>query len=227
MIEVVGVAAGAMPGPHVTHCSVLVRPGEVVAVVGAAGAGKSVILDVLTGHRRASRGVSQILGIDTADHPDQVRRHLTHIPPAGQIDGSLTLRRQVEWWLSLLHLSASAAAIRRALRDAEIPDRYFDDAGSAVPPECRVLSWVALAHLRNTQVLLIDDPVRSTSLPATRHLTRVFRDLAGRGVCLLIMTRDAYFAETVAHHVVVLENGRTHTSRPSMPLRPIGRSPVA
>lgn len=222
----VGIAVGTAPGPLVTHCSVLVRPGEVVAIVGAAGAGKSILLDVLSGHRRPSRGVSQILGIDTVDRPDSVRHHLTYIPPAGLIDGALTLRQQVAWWCALLHLSATVASIRRALRDTDIPDRYFDQAGSTVPPECRVLAWVALARLRNSPVMLVDDPVSTTSPAGTRHLTRVFRDQAQRGVSMLVMTRDAHFAEAVAHEVVALEDGRTHPPRLFRSMRLSGKSPV-
>lgn len=220
MIEMVGVAVGRPSKLCVANCSLEVHPGEVHAVVGATGAGKTAILDVLVGRRRAQRGVSQILGLDTFEQATQVRGLVTRVPEAGHFDLGLTLRAQVEWWMRLLHLPVTPATIRRALREAEIPDRYFDQPGSAVPPEYRVLVWVALAHLRRHHILLVDDPVLSASLAATRHLTRLFQDLGHQGWCVLLMTRDTFFAENVAHHVTILENGRTQPPRLATGVRP-------
>lgn len=215
MIEMAGVATDERAGPRLASCSLLVPAGEIVAVVGATGSGKSLILDVLLGHRLPARGVSQVLGLDCADHPVEIRRSVTHVPPAGQLDRSLTLRQQLMWWASLLQLSATPQTIRRTLREVEIPDRYFDADGSAVPPECRVQLWLALGTLRAHRAFLIDDPIQFVSMAAARRLTRILQAIAATGAGVLVVTRDAAFADATAHEVVILEHGTTQPSRPS------------
>lgn len=217
MIEMIGVAADDPSGPNVTHCSLQVRPGEVVALVGATAAGKSLVLDVLAGRRGAVRGVCQVLGFDPADQPQQVRRQLTHVPAEGRLDLSLTLRQQLAWWASVLLVPSDAATRRRAMRHVEIPDRYFDVLGADAPPDCRVKLWLALAMLRGSQALLIDDPVRSVSMAAARDLARVIHEFAKAGSAVLIATRDAAFADRVTPSVVLLEDGRTQSLPSPLP----------
>jgi len=226
MIEMVGVATGKVDGSQLVSCSLDCQAAEIHAVVGAAGSGKSLISEVVVGRRRPIRGVTKVMDLDSVSNAVAVRGLLTHVPVHGTLDGKLSMRQQLAWWLSLLEITPTPVDLRRALRESEIPDRLFDESAATVPSEFRILLWVALAQLRNQRILVIDDPVRTTSSAGSRHLIRVFQDLARSGWCLLLTTRDTRFAETVASSLTVLENGRTQLIRKSIPsaINTFGRS---
>jgi ABC-2 type transport system ATP-binding protein len=217
MIEMVGVATSfRAPLPYLDGCSLRVGAGQVHALVGPARSGKTLVLDVLLGLRRPVSGVSQVLGLDSVEMASEVRQRVTHVPPEGRMDLSLNFYEHAHWVLRLVGEPATRLEIRRALRDAEVPDRYFDRAIREAPVECRILAWVAMAALRRHQVLLLDDPAYRLSTIGMKRVARVLRERRDGGACVLVTCGDPRFGEDVADVITAIDLGRTIASRPAI-----------
>ncbi len=217
MIEMVGVATLARaPLPYLDGCSLRVGAGQVHALVGPPRSGKTLVLDVLLGLRPPVRGVCQVLGLDSVEMAHNVRACVTHVPPEGRMDPSLNFYEHALWVMRLVGEPATRQEIRRALRDAEVPDRFFDRAIREAPVECRILACLAIGALRRHQVLLLDDPGYRLSTIAMKRVVRVLRERRDAGACVLVTSGDPWFGEQVADVITGLDLGRTIGSRPAI-----------
>lgn len=213
MIELVGVSTSDSSFPHLNACSLRSDAKQIHALVGPRSSGKTLLLDVAVGLHRPTRGVCQVLGFDSAVDRDAVRQRITYVPRGGLTDSTMSLFAHIMWVLRLLGARPTPLDIRRALRNAEVPDRYFDCAHRETPPECRVLAGLAVASLRGHRVVLLDDPGHGLSPLATKHVARVLEQWRAAGACLLVTCRDQHFAEGLADVVTAIEDGRTTAPR--------------
>jgi ABC-type multidrug transport system ATPase subunit len=215
MIDMAGVVVDGPLHRLLDGCTLWVASGEVHAVVGGAGAGKSVLASVLMGHRSPSRGVSQVAGFDSTRQGRRVRARATFVPEGARLDADLTPRQHLRWLLQLAQAPAwsDPIAIRRALRAAEIADHEFDRALRHAAPSTAFHVWLAFADAAAHQAVVLDDPTRELSSAAARKSVGVIRRLAACGAAVLLLTPDAEFGERAADVVTPLDEGRLHRSR--------------
>lgn len=229
MIEMVGVYTDDRRVLHLRGCSLRAEASQIHALVGPSSSGKTLVLDVLVGLVRPVRGMAQVLGIDSALDNASVRERVTYIPRGGVADTGMTLSAHVTWVSRLAGAHPTPTDVRRALRDAEVPDRYFDRPPSEAPLESRVLAWLAVASLRRHRVVLLDEPMHVLSAGATNHVSHVLRQWRSTGACILLTSQDRQFVDTVADVVTAIEDGRTAGpivfERPPRPL-PLTSDPL-
>jgi ABC-2 type transport system ATP-binding protein len=188
--------------------SFAVPAGESYALAGPPGVGKSILIEALLGLRPATSERRIVCGIDAAVHPLQARSHVTYVTGTGALLPALSVRRNVSWLLQLLGLRASPREIDRALRAAEVPDRHLAAPARSLPPSERLGVWLAIASLRKSAVVVLDDPARDFGVLAGERLAGMLEEFRGRGVTILLTCRDARLAATLARRVGVLDAGK-------------------
>ncbi len=183
--------------------SLSAEPGEVVAVLGPIGAGKTSTIETLEGYRRPSGGRVRVLGLDpVADHRALSTRVGVMLQRGG-VYPMLGPRRA-------LRLFASYYA------DAEDPDALLGllDLAAAAETPWRHLSGgeqqrlsLALALVGRPQVAFLDEPTAGIDPHGRLVVRRVVADLAARGVCVLVATHELGEAERLADRVVIVRDG--------------------
>jgi len=172
--------------------------GEVVALMGASGAGKTTILRALAGLEPIAAGSV------TVPRPVGMVFQFHHL------FANMTAHRNV--WLALVHVlkRPRAEAERRA---AELLDSLgVGERSSAMPHELsggeaqRVA--IARALALEPPVLLMDEPTASLDPARRGDLAATLRRLAVEGRTVVVATHDAEFARACAHRVLSIEHGR-------------------
>ncbi|WP_159714262.1 sugar ABC transporter ATP-binding protein [Geminicoccus flavidas] len=210
-------------------------PGEILALLGQNGAGKSTVIKMLAGVHLPDSGEMFLAG--RRFDPAAERHAISFIhQDLGLIE-----------WMTVAENVALAEGYRR--RGGLIDWRGM--AGRArsllaaiapdIDPESRVQdltrtekSLVAIARAvgREARVLVLDEPTASLPQDEVDHLFQVLRELKGRGVAMIYVSHrlDEIFA--IADRMVVLRDGRTVDSRPTVEAEPdqvvrtiIGRPP--
>jgi ABC-type polar amino acid transport system ATPase subunit len=174
--------------------------GEVVALMGASGAGKTTIL-------RAIAGLDSIeAGTVTIPRPVGMVFQFHHL------FANMSAHRNV--WLAPVHVlkQPRAEAERRALE--LLASLGVGDRASAMPHELsggeaqRVAIARALAI--EPHILLMDEPTASLDAARRGDLATTLRRLASEGRTIIIATHDAEFARACAHRELTVEGGRVH-----------------
>lgn len=184
--------------------------GEIVALLGHNGAGKTTAARLLTGVLRADRGELRVLGMDPATDGDEVRRRTGVATERPSLDPRLSAR-------AALRLFAGLYGLPRADEDRRIDavlDRFglLDRAGDRVGDYSKGMRQrLALARctLHEPDLYVLDEPSAGLDPLAARELRRWIAELSAEEArSVLLCTHDLAEAQRLADHVVVLREGR-------------------
>ena len=213
-----GPPALAVRGLHVHHGRVHavrgvdldVRGGEVVAVMGRNGAGKSSLLWSLQGTGARSAGSVRILtpsgAVDPASlRPSQARRCVALVP---QTPSDLlyldTVRAECLAGDALgAAVEGSTAALLARIAGVVAADTHPRDLSEGQ----RLALVLAVQLAGGPSVLLLDEPTRGLDYAAKRRLTEVLTERAVAGVAVVLSSHDVEFVAGCASRVVVLADG--------------------
>jgi ABC-2 type transport system ATP-binding protein len=178
------------------------RSGEILALLGANGAGKSTAVAVMLGLRRADAGSARLFGLDPRS-PAARRRVGAVLQDIGFPPG-LRVRETVDLTRAHFPDAGSTRDVLDRLDLASLADR---DAGGLSGGQRRRLA-VALALCGRPEALFLDEPTAGMDAPARRKLLSDLRSFAGRGGAVLLTTQQLAEAEEIATRIVLLTHGR-------------------
>lgn len=187
-----------------------VQSGEVFAILGANGAGKSSLLRTLLGWQRPAAGRLRFEGVDFTDEQPWRRaaRGIAAVPESGRVFADLTVAENVGLGAYVEGRRPSNARLRDACRYfPELVDRFPDRAGSLSGGQQQMVA-IARAMIGTPRLLLVDEV---TSGLAPRLVAQVFDALdrlRETGITLLIAEQNARRALDIADRAVILQRGR-------------------
>jgi ABC-2 type transport system ATP-binding protein len=206
------------------HISFNVSPGQVYCLLGTPRSGKTTIVNIFIGLVKPTAGRALINNVDCEIYPVEARRHLTHIPHDLQFSADLTPQQNLEYFAALGgKRGVQEREIRAVMRDAKIPEKAFDFRTRLLPHEMHQRLGVALAMLKQTPVLLADEPTLGFDAQATRDFLELLPLLKERGVAILFCTRDPFLAGQIGDVVGLLKEGVLilETTRQQLTARPL------
>ena len=197
-------------GVSIDDVCLRVDRGEIYALFGPAGSGKTTLIDLFTGARTPDRGQAIISDIDAHASPLAVRGLASFVTVAAAWHGTLTVAANVQFLARMAGVGngASRTAIENALRRAGMAERDFDRSMRDSSRGISMLAWLALASLRKTPALLIDEPTAGLD---ERTAAEVYDDLLEfrrAGVAVLVTTSDVSLATKIADRVGIIKAGR-------------------
>lgn len=206
----VGFAGVGRAGSPLAALDLALAGGEVVALLGPAGAGKTLALRLLAGLERPGHGRLSLDGQDMHGIPPH-RRALALVPPPAGLPPGEPVAALVG---AGLPVREAPGRVARALTLLGLDGQERRPVG-ALPPAGRVRVALAMALAREEPVLLLDDPLDGLD-PATRagfaFELRALLRRAGRTTLLAL--RDGREAMALADRIAVLEEGRISQAGP-------------
>ena len=195
-----------------------VKTGQVVALIGANGAGKSTTLRAISGMVRPSSGRVVFRGRDTTGLKSHllVRRGMAHAPEGRGIFHNLTVDEN----LSLgAYLRNDRPGIQQDIEYCftlfpRLKERYQQLAGTLSGGEQQMLA-IARALMSRPALLILDEPSLGLAPRIVERIFTTLREVNERGVSVLLVEQNAHLALSLAHHVYVLETGEMALGGPS------------
>jgi putative ABC transport system ATP-binding protein len=195
----------------VRAASLVLRPGEMVAIVGPSGSGKSTFLACLAGLERTSRGSVTILGHDLATTGRRAqavlrRQHVGFIFQSYNLISSLTAQENVELPLRLAKGRATASARASAALDLVGLGQQAHRRPAELSGGQQQRVTIARALAVEPEVVFADEPTGALDTVAAAQILRLLRGIADAGSSVLLVTHDITGAAT-ADRVLVLRDG--------------------
>jgi ATP-binding cassette subfamily B protein len=192
--------------------SLLVRPGETVALVGPSGAGKSTVFHLLLRFHDPEAGSVRIDGVDVRElDPVALRQHVALVPQDPVIFGT-TARENLRYG----KLDASAEQIEAAARSAmahdflsALPQGYdseLGEHGARLSGGQQQRLAIARALLKDAPILLLDEATSALDAHSERAVQTALEHLMEGRTTLVIAHRLATVLK--ADRIVVMEHGR-------------------
>lgn len=207
MLSAEGVVAGFDDRNVLNGIDLKVGRGEIYALLGSNGAGKSTILNVFLGLHRPRAGSAHVAGIDVVLQPALAREKLAYLPESVALYEHLTAIEYLQYMLSLAGAKVDASTIHTALDRVGLPTASRAARTSSYSKGMRQKVAIALAIARNAPVLLMDEPASGLDPLATAELNRLLSSLRDDGAAILLVTHDLPSAAEFADRVGLLRSG--------------------
>ncbi len=199
-----------------------VRRGEVLALLGTNGAGKSTVLRCVSGLSLPDRGVIRLNGDDVtlAAATYRVRRGIVQMQGGKAVFPGLTVRENLEVGCQVLDDEAAASsAIDEVLElFPKLRERLDQRAGSLSGGEQQMVA-LAKALLLDPELLIIDELSLGLAPVVVGEILEVLQKLRERGVTMIIVEQSVNVALAIADRAIFMEKGQVRFAGPAAELR--------
>jgi urea transport system ATP-binding protein len=212
MLKIHNLSAAYGQSEVLHNIDISAQAGEIVALVGRNGMGKSTLMKSLIGVMPARSGRILIDGADLSGLPsyERVARGLAYVPQGRQIFGTMTVKENIETG-------------RIVTGKTDIPVEIFElfpilrefarrRGGNLSGGQQQQLA-IARALASEPKVLLLDEPTEGIQPSIIKDIARLLRQIRDlRNICILVCEQVLSFVLDIADRILVMEGGRiVHT----------------
>lgn len=207
-IALVGLHKSYGDRPAVRGLSLAVPAGSICGLIGPDGAGKTTTMRVLCGLLRADRGTARILGYDCGSQSMAVKQHLGYMPQRFSLYPDLTVAENLRFFAELYEVPSAT----REERDRELMafsrlEPFRGRRAGQLSGGMKQKLALSCTLIHTPSVLILDEPTTGVDPVSRREFWRILRDLAARGLALLVST--PYMDEAaLCDNVVLMHAGR-------------------
>jgi branched-chain amino acid transport system ATP-binding protein len=192
--------------------SLMVEKGEIRAILGANGAGKSTTLKTIMGYLDDQPEKGSIWfkdkRIDGLETEKIVPMGIAYVPEGREVFPELTLKEN-------LVMGAYTRSDRRVGEDMErvftyfplLKDRLKQQAGTLSGGEQQMLA-IGRALMSNPELMILDEPSLGLSPLLVSEIFGIIKSINEAGTTILLVEQNAKKALSVAHHAFIMETGR-------------------
>jgi ABC-2 type transport system ATP-binding protein len=183
--------------------------GELTALVGPDGAGKTTLMRLAAGLLRADAGSLKVLGVDVAADPQQVQDRISYMPQRFGLYDDLTVAENLDLYASLHGVSAEDRAHRYPeLMEMTALGPFTTRLAGRLSGGMKQKLGLACTLVRSPELLLLDEPTVGVDPLSRRELWDIVRRLvADRGLTVLLSTAYLDEAERCSR-VIMLHKGQ-------------------
>jgi len=185
-----------------------VQPGEIVAVVGRNGMGKSTLMKSLIGVMPAKSGQILIDGNDVAGLPShaRVKQGIAYVPQGRQIFGTMTVLENIETGLVV---TGKSIVPREIYALFPILKEFEKRRGGNLSGGQQQQLAIARALASDPKILLLDEPTEGIQPSIIKDIARLLRQIRDMtNLCIVVCEQVLSFILDVADRILVMENGR-------------------
>lgn len=187
-----------------------VNQGEVIALIGANGAGKTTILHTITGLLSASKGSIVFDGVDISKVPAHkiVSMGMAHVPEGRRVFANLSVIQNLRMGA---YTRKDKTEIENNLqmvfeRFPRLKERQKQLAGTLSGGEQQMLA-MGRALMSNPKIILMDEPSMGLSPIFVNEIFDIIRSVKADGTTVLLVEQNAKKALSIADRAYVLETG--------------------
>ena len=209
MLEVAGLSVRYGASVALQEVSLRAAAGQIVAVLGANGAGKSSLLRAIAGVERAAAGRIAYQGTDITRHSaaERVQAGISLVPEGRRILITLSVEENLLLG-AYVRAGDTAAELRRVYERFPNLERRRAMSASVLSGGEQQMLAIGRALMAKPTLILLDEPSLGLSPLLQTEVFNVIRELNAAGTTILLVEQNVHKTLACAHHVYVLELGR-------------------
>mgnify|MGYP000961825738 CR=1 FL=1 len=184
-----------------------VRSGEIFALLGSNGSGKTTMINILSTLMKPDCGEVSICGFDVQRQPDRVRQSISLTGQFAALDGMLTGRENLIMVAKLRGESNPAQVADNLLERFSLKDAANHRADKYSGGMKRRLD-IAMSLIGTPAVIFLDEPTTGLDLKARIEVWDTIKELASCGTTILLTTQYLEEAEQLADRIAILHGGK-------------------
>ena len=194
-------------------CSLDIRKGEVVAIIGPSGSGKSTLLRSLNLLEQPTSGAIYFDGVDLADKSVDINLHRQkmgmvfqhfNLFPHKTVLQNITMAPVTLKKKTAAEAEAQAKSLLERIGLADKADEYPNMLSGGQKQRIAIVRALAM----DPEVMLFDEPTSALDPEMVGEVLDLMRDLAKEGMTMAVVTHEMGFAREVADRVVFMADGK-------------------
>ncbi len=205
-IEITGAAKSFGDVAAVDGVSLSVERGEMIALVGPDGAGKTTLIRMMCGITRPTAGTITLLGIDVAARPEEVKRRIGYLSQRFSLYGDLTIDENIEFFAEI-HGVTDYRRRRDELLEFTRLTPFRDRLAERLSGGMKQKLALACTLIHTPEIILLDEPTTGVDPVSRRDFWKVLSELLKTGITILMTTPYLDEAERCSR-VALMNAGR-------------------
>jgi len=181
--------------------------GEIFALLGQNGAGKSTTINIFLGFVKPTEGAAKINGISVVDHPEETKKYIAYIPETVLLYPNLTGVENLKFFSSLAGFDYDNEALTSFLSKAGLQSDAHHKRLGGYSKGMRQKVGIAIAIAKKAKVLLLDEPTSGLDPKASNEFSEILKELASEGTTIFMATHDIFRAKEVADRIGIMKRG--------------------
>lgn len=185
--------------------------GQIFALLGHNGAGKTTSLSMLTGLLKPTSGSMTVDGLDFRKDMSDIRKNLGVCPQHDVLFKNLTVYEHLYMFCRFKGISDKhliKTAIDEKLREIDLEDKRHTRAANLSGGQKRKLS-LAIALIGGSSIVMLDEPTSGMDLTARRRVWDMLRN-DKRGRIIILTTHYMEEADILADRIAIMHEGKVH-----------------
>lgn len=187
--------------------SFTVEKGTVFALLGANGAGKTTVINILTTLLGSDGGTVAVNGFDVVAQPAQVRQSISLTGQFAAVDDVLTARENLVMIAELRHVKDPAEVAKKLLSQFDLEDaadrRVITFSGGM-----RRRLDIAMSLIGNPPIIFLDEPTTGLDPQSRNAMWAMIKSLSDQGTTVFLTTQYLEEADQLADHIAILSKGK-------------------
>lgn len=184
-----------------------VEEGTVLGFLGPNGAGKSTTMNIITGYLSASDGSVTVDGLDTLDHPNEVKRKIGYLPEQPPLYQDMTVKEYLNFMYELKKVTLPKKKHIGEICSLVKIENVYERLIANLSKGYRQRVGIAQALLGNPPVLILDEPTVGLDPKQIIEIRNLVQNL-GRSHTVILSSHILPEVQAVCERVVVINNGR-------------------
>lgn len=185
-----------------------VKRGEIYGFLGPNGAGKTTTIKMLTGVVEPSSGEIEIAGLEMRSAELEIKKAIAVVPDEPKMYDNLKGIEFVRFLADIYRLPREESIDRlKEIADVfaiDYLDKYISDYSHGMKQKL----MVAIALMRNTRVIFLDEPTVGLDAASARNLKVWLRRMADGGAAVFLTTHVLEIAEKMCDRIGIINNGK-------------------
>lgn len=191
----------------VDDLSLEATPGQVIALLGDNGAGKSTSIKILLGLLRADSGDAEVLGMDSRRQSQEIRRRIGYVPDKPALYDWMTVT-EIGWFASGFYPHGYMENYAEMVREFKLPEtQKIKNLSRGM--QAKVSLALAMAH--KSELLILDEPTSGLDAVVRREFLESMVDVAAEGRTVLLASHQIHEVERVADTVAIMRQSELLT----------------
>lgn len=184
-----------------------VKRGEIFALLGSNGAGKTTMVNILSTLLKPDGGSASVCGFDVLRQPEKVRENISLTGQFAAVDGMLTGRENLILIAKLRGIANPAQTADNLLKRFGLSEAANKRATAYSGGMMRRLD-IAMSLVGTPAVIFLDEPTTGLDPEGRLEVWKTVKELAGSGTTILLTTQYLEEAEQLADRIAILHGGK-------------------
>jgi ABC-2 type transport system ATP-binding protein len=186
-IEIQGLTKDFGPIRAIDGLDLRVEPGEMFALVGPDGAGKTTAIRILCGILKPTSGSVRVLGLDAVREAEKIKRRIGYLSQKFSLYGDLTIDENIEFFAEI-HKVRDFTARREELLEFTRLSPFRGRLGDQLSGGMRQKLALACTLIHTPDLLLLDEPTTGVDPVSRRDFWKILSNLLKTGITILMTT---------------------------------------